>query len=264
MIIIRKYLNEIKPSLKTEAFFEAYIQEENKEFGFINRPGFIIVPGGGYSFIAEREGEPVALRLGSEGFNTFVLHYSCEKPYPQPHLELALMINYIKENIAQYNLSKEEMPIIGFSAGGHLVSTFSYLYEELAKQLGIDEKKIRPTKIVLAYPVISMKIPTNSHTSKRITNNFDSSLVSKLSAEENVSIVYPMTYIWASKGDKLVPYVHSQKFIEALKKKDIKHKFVLYNNVDHGISIANQSTALKNENFIEAKNWIDDMLDFIG
>lgn len=263
MKIIKQLLGEIRPSLNTEAYFEAYIQEENKEFGFINRPGFIIVPGGAYSFVAEREGEPVALRLGSEGYNTFVFHYSCDKPYPQPHLELASMINYIKENKNLFCLSSEELPIVGFSAGGHLVATFSYLYEELAESLRIKAEQIRPTKIVLAYPVISMKIPTNSCTSKRITNNFDSSLVSKLSAEENIDKHYPITYIWSSKGDKLVPFRHSQIFVESLIKNNIKHRFVLYNNVDHGISIANLSTALKHENFIEAKDWLNDMLDFI-
>ena len=41
------------------------------------RPAMLVIPGGGYSYTSEREGEPVALRYLGYGWNAFVLYYSC-------------------------------------------------------------------------------------------------------------------------------------------------------------------------------------------
>ena len=41
------------------------------------RGGVLILPGGGYAYTSEREGEPVALRYLGKGLQAFVLSYSC-------------------------------------------------------------------------------------------------------------------------------------------------------------------------------------------
>ena len=40
------------------------------------RPSIIVCPGGGYTFVSDREGEPVALAFAARGYNAFVLKYS--------------------------------------------------------------------------------------------------------------------------------------------------------------------------------------------
>ena len=39
------------------------------------RKTLLICPGGGYSFVSEREGEPIAVHFLAAGYNVFVLHY---------------------------------------------------------------------------------------------------------------------------------------------------------------------------------------------
>ena len=41
----------------------------------IQRPAVVICPGGGYAWLSEREGEPIALAFTALGFNAFVVWY---------------------------------------------------------------------------------------------------------------------------------------------------------------------------------------------
>ena len=45
----------------------------NEEMGKRKRRAVIVVPGGGYEFVSEREAEPVALKFAGAGFAAFVL-----------------------------------------------------------------------------------------------------------------------------------------------------------------------------------------------
>ena len=257
MKIERIYFKNLSKEIIDESFFDAFILDEDNEFNISKRKGFVVIPGGGYAFISYRESEPVASYLNARGYNAFVLHYSCEKPYPIPHKELALMIDYINKHREDFNLSDDELGFVGFSAGAHLLASFSYLSEEFGDSL-------KPQKIALAYPVISMNIQTKSFTAKRITNNFDAELVRKLSVEQNITKKFPKTYVFSSKSDKLVPIEHSMVFAKSLKENNVDFKHVVYEKVDHGISIANRSTCLNNENFFEARNWFEEMLDYLS
>ena len=39
-------------------------------------PAMLVIPGGAYWMVSDREAEPVALKFFAEGFNAFVLNYS--------------------------------------------------------------------------------------------------------------------------------------------------------------------------------------------
>ena len=50
-----------------EATLEGYLLDADITLGQdVNRPAIIVCPGGGYQFLSEREGEPVALRYFAE------------------------------------------------------------------------------------------------------------------------------------------------------------------------------------------------------
>ncbi len=51
------------------------------------RPTILVLPGGGYGFVSDREGEPVARYFNAKGFNCFVLRYTIntgEACFPAP------------------------------------------------------------------------------------------------------------------------------------------------------------------------------------
>lgn len=119
---------------------EMYIQKENK-----TNLGILICPGGGYVHISESEGRPVAMKLFEQGYNVFILKYSCgENAMIQesgienftPFKELEYSIKYIEK---QFGF---DLIYMGFSAGGHLASAVSFL-------------STAPKLLVLSYPLLS-------------------------------------------------------------------------------------------------------------
>lgn len=73
------------------------------------RPAIIVCPGGGYGFLSPNEGEPVALRFVSMGYNAFVLHYSVQAntpaeklSWPEPLYDLASAVLSIREHAAEW------------------------------------------------------------------------------------------------------------------------------------------------------------------
>ena len=58
----------------------------NEEWEPARRPAVIVCPGGAYTYLADREGEPVALSFMQKGYDAFVLRYSLgeRSAYPGP------------------------------------------------------------------------------------------------------------------------------------------------------------------------------------
>ena len=72
------YLNNEKTAL-----LKAYLLDKVESIPFGNaRPAILIFPGGGYTFCSEREAEPIAMRYLAEGYNAFILYYSCNRKFP--------------------------------------------------------------------------------------------------------------------------------------------------------------------------------------
>ena len=62
-----------------------------------NLPALIVVPGGGYGMVSDREGDPVAVDFFNRHYNTFVLTYDVAPyRYPTQITELACAIDYVK------------------------------------------------------------------------------------------------------------------------------------------------------------------------
>ena len=90
---------------------------------FKKRPTILVLPGGGYGFVSDREGEPVARYFNAKGFNCFVLRYTIntgEACFPAPLYQAAKAVEHIRKNADEYNVDENRVFVIGFSAGGHL------------------------------------------------------------------------------------------------------------------------------------------------
>ena len=109
-----------------------YVPEKIENPAKETRPAVLITPGGGYSYVSPREGECVALRFATAGFNAAVLNYSVEEnaKFPRPLCEAALAIAYLKENADSYGIDPERVFICGFSAGGHLALSLGVFWNK--------------------------------------------------------------------------------------------------------------------------------------
>lgn len=258
-------LKDICPKITNESVtLRIYICERNDSVN--QRPGMLICPGGGYSFCSSREAEPVALCFMSEGFNCFVLEYTTNEKYPAPHIDLAVAYSYIREHEEEFDLLPNSLSIVGFSAGGHLVASYGYLYKELAEILNIKTEILKPFSLVLSYPVITTSLMHTHQGTREIITNEEEALVEKLDIHRHIQNDYPPTFIWTTKDDDLVPSQNSVLMNEALENAHVKHEFKLYETGWHGLSIANNSCCDKgsiNENMKKIHEWPSLASEFI-
>lgn len=105
-------------------------------------------PGGGYSHLAmDHEGHQWAEYFNRQGIAFFVLKYRMPKGDRNIPLSDAYQaMRTVRDSAAVWHINKEDVGIMGFSAGGHLASSVSTHAEYDA----------RPNFSILFYPVISM------------------------------------------------------------------------------------------------------------
>lgn len=263
MIYKKIFLNTFNKNASKEAYLEVFLHDLVGK----KRPAMLVVPGGGYFSVAPLEGETVALRYQSEGFNTFILSYGINKPYPVSHLDLAVATLFIRLQEKDYDLDGN-LFMVGFSAGAHLIGSFAYLYPELAAILDINPDVLLPNALILSYPVISFVHNTHD-TSRDILTGNNPSLYNKFSIEKNITKNYPPTFVWTTIGDTGVNPSHTKDMEEALKKANVPHEVYYFKgNLDHGLSVV--SLEMKG-NFVpftneelECKTWVDKSLNFIS
>lgn len=78
------------------------------------RPHIIVLPGGGYSYRAKHEGEPVADWLRELGLDASVLAYPVRTRHPGPIDAFRMRAAALRaEGVTR-------LGVVGFSAGGHL------------------------------------------------------------------------------------------------------------------------------------------------
>ena len=84
-------------------------------------PAMLVISGGGYAYCSPREADPIAIRYSVFGFQTFILDYTpgLVQNYPTQFLEACMAMIYIRENAQEYNIAKDMVSAVGFSAGGH-------------------------------------------------------------------------------------------------------------------------------------------------
>ena len=97
---------------------------------FHTRPTVLILPGGGYEYCSQREGEPVALQFLAAGYQAFVLEYSTAEKAAnwQPMIDAARAVVWLRAHAAELDIRPDRIAVCGFSAGGHLAASTAVLW----------------------------------------------------------------------------------------------------------------------------------------
>ena len=218
-----------------------------------NGSAVVICPGGGYSIIAiGHEGYDVAKKFTEMGVTAFVLKYRIPRDSTMvdktigPLQDAQRAIQYVRENAKQWQLNKNKIGLMGFSAGGHLASTAATHFE---KPLIPNKKKtsLRPNFLILVYPVISFT-DTLMHQGSRdnlLGKNPPSEKIHLYSNELQVTRNTPPTYLVHAKDDSGVKYQNSVKFYEALKKNSVPSEIYLFDKGGHGFGMNNPASEVK-------------------
>lgn len=246
--------DEVELSVKDEILVIKKVQTPSVEVFLpakrsANGKAVIICPGGGYGGLAyDWEGSDVAKWFNTKGFAAFVLKYRLPQSKSiiikneAPLQDAQRAIRLIRYNANKWNINKNKIGVIGFSAGGHLASTLGTHYDRdvLKNRDAIDKLSARPNFMMLIYPVITMDL---LYTHQGSRNNLlgkapKDSLVHLYSNELHVNENTPPTFIVHSTDDKAVPVENSLLFYESLKKAKVYTELHIYPYGGHGFGLA--------------------------
>jgi len=213
------------------------------------RPAMLVIGGGGYSYVSQREKEPIAFKFLAESYNAFVLEYSCAPvAYPAQLNEGLMAMVYIRENAAKLGVIADRVAAIGFSAGGHLCAMLANLFdsEDAKKLLGDKASLARPDAVILSYPVISSGEKAHRGSFDNICAG-NAELEKSLSLENRVKESSSPAFIWATANDGCVPSENSLYYALACKKHDVPFELHVFADGQHGLSLANEEVFTVNE-----------------
>lgn len=260
-------LHDEFPSLSNVATLTSYCISNHIEYPYQRKRRTIIVfPGGGYGFVSEREGEPIALKFIAQDFNVFVLRYTVAPnlTFPYPFVEAFAAIAYVRRHAEEYNVDPKYIGVMGFSAGGHLAATVScYQKEELyAKFLDVKQEELRIDFTILSYPVTF--VTENELTFRNMVDLKDKT-PDYFDIPLHVKSDFPPTLIWTTYPDDIVPYNHSERMQEALDNVEVKVEYYLFALGGHGGATCDEMTNdEENTKLLEdASEWISLATKFI-
>ncbi|UII23606.1 alpha/beta hydrolase [Fulvivirga ligni] len=205
-------------------------------------PAVVICPGGGYEHLAmEKEGFKMAKWFNTFGMSAIVLQYRLGGDgykHPIPLEDVKMAMRTVRSKAKEWNLDENKIGVIGFSAGGHLASTLATHWDDGVK--GSDDLlaiSSKPNFAILGYPVITLKDDFTHKGSRRalLGDQPDSTLVSSLSNETQVTNQTPPTFLFHTYEDGSVPVQNSLQFYAAMVKAGVPGELHVYQKGGHGL-----------------------------
>ena len=228
------------------------------------RPAALVCPGGAYEAVdMSNEGFRTAEKLEALGCRVFILRYRvAPNRWPEPQKDLTLAIKRLRAEAEDYRIDPDDLLVVGFSAGGHLVASQALCAGELdallMRELDTDcpplaEKlrgvPARADKLCLSYPVVSMLSEVHEGSVLALTEG-DGALKEKLSIELHAGADFPRTFLWANDDDPSVPPSNSERLAKRLEAVGVPVLYRRYPEGGHGCALGTGTSC---------EGWIDAM-----
>lgn len=273
MVIGLNRLEEIATS-NIDYVFNIYSQQECDEaldkktaklvyFPAINKTSdklIILASGGAYGSVCNlAEAFPVAAKLNSLGYSCFCLCYRVvtKKTFnqglmPKPIEDVAQSLKFIANHNDIFNVNVNDYTLIGFSAGGHVVSAFA------TKNVGYEKYNvIKPSKVILVYPLIDITaikgIMKMFFTIGLFGKKHKKRDIKDYSVNFNVDKDYPKTYLIQSINDSTIDINVTRKFEQTLNDNNVEVKTNFFDDSNHGFGLGSNT---------KSGNWVEEALKF--
>jgi len=220
----------------------------------------IICPGGGYGMESYRlEGTNIAEAFLRKGIAAFILKYRLPSDSIMidktigPLQDAQQAIKTVRMHATEWKLDTAKIGIMGFSAGGHLASTAGTHFDK--SYIPNDEKiSLRPSFMILVYPVISMKDELTHMGSREnlLGKSPKAEQIALFSNELHVSHHTPQTWLTHTGDDNLVTVENSIHFYQELIRNKVPAEMHLYPKGDHGFVLA-----------LPADEWMQSIFDWM-
>ena len=235
---------------KDKAELTVYLPDAKKATG----RAVVFCPGGGYSHLAmDHEGHQWATFFNNQGIALIVLKYRMPHGnYKIPISDAEEAMKTVRHNAVDWHIDRNNVGIMGFSAGGHLAST-------IATHSKADAA---PNFQILFYPVITMD-PAFTH--KGSHDNFlgkDRSkkemkkLEYEYSNDIQVNRTTPRVFLALSDDDRAVPAANGFNYYSECYRHDVPASIHIYPTGGHGWGYR-ESFAFHYQMVFELKAWLD-------
>ena len=210
----------------------------------------VCCPGGGYSHLAmDHEGHQWATFFNNQGIALIVLKYRMPHGNPMvPISDVEQAIKTVRRNAVEWHIDRNNIGIMGFSAGGHLASTIATH----------SNGEAAPNFQILFYPVISMDKSFTHMGSHHYLLGDEASqeLIDLYSNEKQVTKETPPAFIMANSDDNVVPVRNSIEYYNALQANGVRSALHVYPVGGHGWCA--------NERFVYRDQWMSDLRQWLA
>ncbi|MBQ8155067.1 MAG: alpha/beta hydrolase [Prevotella sp.] len=235
---------------KDKAELTVYLPDAKKATG----RAVVCCPGGGYSHLAmDHEGHQWAAFFNNQGIALIVVKYRMPHGnYKIPISDAEEAMKTVRRNAVEWHIDRNNVGIMGFSAGGHLAST-------IATHSKADAA---PNFQILFYPVITMD-PAFTH--KGSHDNFlgtDRSkkemkkLEHEYSNDIQVNRTTPRVFLALSDDDHAVPASNGFNYYSECYRHDVPASIHIYPTGGHGWGYR-ESFAFHYQMVFELKAWLE-------
>lgn len=206
-----------------------------------NGVAIIVVPGGGHRFLVfQNEGVGPAKALNRYGITTFVLKYRLSRGDGSTYTiqgdavaDARRAVRWVREHSADYGVDPHRIGLMGFSAGGELVSGVADNPEPAHKAVDATDKvSARPDFQVLVYP-------------------------GPLGIPARAAAGAPPAFITAGSLDKCCA-APAMTLYQQLRDAGVSAELHLWADTDHGFNIAAHSERLS------IQHWPDRLADWLS
>ena len=207
-----------------KAELTVFLPNEKKATG----RAIVMCPGGGYDHLAfQHEGTDWAGYFNQQGIAVFVLKYRMphgNRKVPISDAQQAMRL--VRQNAQQWHVKKNQVGIMGFSAGGHLASTIATHAKGDAK----------PDFQILFYPVITMD-PAFTHRGSMV--NFlgekpKKKEIHEYSNDMQIDRSTPRAFIALSDDDHAVLPMNGANYYMECYRHDVPASLHIYPTGGHG------------------------------
>lgn len=216
------------------------------------RPAVVVIPGGGYNHLGEREADPVALQFAAAGYHTFLLAYGVKEQARDylPLRQVSEALGAIRAHAEEWGVCPDKIAVCGFSAGGHLALASAVL--ELPGPDAAGQQ--RPDAVLLGYPVVTAGEYAHRGSFCCLAGSEDPAAHTAFGLEDKIRPGMAPVFVWHSMEDQTVPVENTLLLIGALRRAGVPCEAHLFPSGPHGASIC---TAEVNYPLPHAAHWME-------
>lgn len=265
---------------RPEITLTTYLWSESEQLPQAARRAVLICPGGGYTFLSDREAEPIALRFMAMGYQAFVVRYSIldgkggKAVYPEPIVDVGRAMLTIRRHASEWQVDAARIAVCGFSAGGHNVLMYAQLWNQpaLTGPLACQTEELRPAACIAGYPVTDGSLVWENEPDDAPimgvfrpyaaavtgTEHPTKEQVRAVSPAMNDASDMPPTFLWATSEDGLVNVRHTLRMADALSRAGVPFEVHIFEQGGHGLALADQTTSNSAQEMnADAAKWME-------